>query len=322
MGLRLEDLALNKKIPQKGMLHKVGIVGCGEMGQQIALQCSQYGIDVVFVDVNEEKVAEALNGMALMLDKIINKWGMTPNEKKLILSRITGSDKFSILADCDVVLETINSRKSGTSLEIRKDVFVKIESTVRPDCIIASNTATLMISDLASALKHPERALGMHFISPVREVSIVEVVRCQRTSDEAYEMLAKFAKMIGKEVVHVAESPGNISTRMIIPFVNEACEILMEGVASVTDIDRTMKEASGNMMGPFELADRIGLDKLLKWMENLYAEFGQLKYKPSPLLKRMVRAGLNGMHSGEGFYRWEDGRKVRKAGPLSKLGRE
>jgi len=322
MGLRLEDLALNKKTPQKGMLHKVGIVGCGEMGQQIALQCSQYGIDVVFVDVNEEKVVEALQSMALTLDQIINKWGMTPNEKKLILSRITGSHDFSILAECDVVIETINSRKPGTSLEIRKSVFVKIEEIVRQDCVIASNTATLMISDLAAALKHPERALGMHFISPVREVSIVEVVRCQRTSDEAYEMLAKFAKMIGKEVVHVAESPGNISTRMIIPFVNEACEILMEGVASVSDIDRTMKEASGNMMGPFELADRIGLDKLLKWMENLYAEFGQLKYKPSPLLKRMVRAGLNGMHSGEGFYRWEDGRKVKKAGPLSKLGRE
>lgn len=322
MALRLEDLALSKKAPQKGALHKVGIVGCGEMGQQIALHCSQYGIDVVFVDLTAQIVEDALANMGIHLDRIISKWGMTANEKKLILSRIKGSTDYQELASCDLVIETINSRKPGTSLELRKAVFTRIESAVSPDCVIASNTATLMISDLAAVLQHPGRALGMHFISPVRDVSIVEVVRCTRTTDEAYAMVMKFALMIGKKVIEVAESPGNISTRMIIPFVNEACEILMEGVATVRDIDETMKQVSGNQMGPFELADRIGLDKMLKWMENLYHEFGQLKYKPSPIIKRMVRANMTGMASGEGFYRWVDGRKQAKSGPITHLGRD
>lgn len=322
MALRLEDLALSKKAPQKGALHKVGIVGCGEMGQQIALHCSQYGIDVVFVDLTAQIVEDALAHMGSFLDGIISKWGMTANEKKLILSRIQGSTDYQSLATCDLVIETINSRKPGTSLELRKAVFTRIESVVSPDCVIASNTATLMISDLASSLQHPARAIGMHFISPVREVSLVEVVRCARTSDEAYAMVKKFALMIGKKVVEVAESPGNISTRMIIPFVNEACEILMEGVATVHDIDETMKQVSGNQMGPFELADRIGLDKMLKWMENLYHEFGQLKYKPSPIIKRLVRANMTGLSTGEGFYHWVDGRKQVKKGPITHLGRE
>lgn len=322
MALRLEDLALSRKAPQKGELHKVGIVGCGEMGQQIALHCSQYGLDVVFVDLTSQIVEEALAHMAEQLDIIISKWGMTANEKKLILSRIQGNTDYQVLAACDLVIETINSRKPGTSLELRKAVFTRIESVVAPDCVIASNTATLMISDLASVLQHRGRAIGIHFISPVREVAIVEVVRCARTTDDAHATALKFARMIGKQAIQVAESPGNISTRMIIPFINEACEILMEGVASVHDIDETMMKASGHHMGPFETADRIGLDKLLRWMENLYHEFGQLKYKPSPIIKRLVRANMNGITSGEGFYRWSDGRKQPKGGPITHLGRD
>lgn len=322
MALRLEDLALSKKAPQKGVLHKIGIVGCGEMGQQIALHCSQYGLDVVFVDLTNQHVDEAYAHMGSQLDLIINKWGMTANEKKLILSRIQGSTNYQALATCDLVIETINSRKPGTSLELRKAVFTRIESAVSHDCVIASNTATLMISDLSSVLQHHGRALGMHFISPVRDVSIVEIVRCARTSDEAHNTAMKFARMIGKQAINVAESPGNISTRMIIPFINEACDILMEGVATVHDIDDVMMKASGHHMGPFEMADRIGLDKLLRWMDNLYHEFGQLKYKPSPIIKRLVRANMNGINSGEGFYRWIEGRKQPKSGSIIHLGRD
>ncbi|MDO9511638.1 MAG: 3-hydroxyacyl-CoA dehydrogenase family protein [Bacteroidales bacterium] len=322
MAIKLEDFSLSSDVMLKGSLHKVGVVGCGIMGQQIALQTSQYGIDVVFVDLTEELVEKVKSAMSETLDGIINKWGMTAGEKKLILSRIYGTTDFSALAECDVIIETINSSKPGTSLPLRQNVFRKIEENVRPDAVIASNTATLMISDLSSVLKNPERAIGLHFIAPVRDVKIVELVRSLRTSQTAYEMAAKYVKMIGKKGIDVNESPGNISTRMIIPFVNEACEILMEGVASVSDIDETMCEASGHQMGPFEIADRVGLDKLLRWMENLYCEFGQVKYKPSPLIKRLVRAGMNGQISGEGFYKWSNGRKVGKKGPISNLGRE
>lgn len=321
MSERLEDFSLGKQAKPKGSLQRIGIVGCGTMGQEIALVVSQAGLDVTFVDISEARIEEIFNRLNKMLDDIISKWGMTPNEKKLILSRIKGTAEYSDLGDCNIIIETINTKKAGTSLEIRKEVFKKIEAVVQQDTIIVSNTATLMISDLASVLKHPDRALGMHFISPVRKVKIAEIVRNFNTSDAAYNCVVKFAKLIGKEVINVGESPGNITTRMIIPIINEACEILMEGVASVADIDLAMREAYGLQYGPFEMGDRIGLDKVLKWMNNIYEEFGALKYKPSPLIKRMVRANLVGRRTGEGFYIYADGKKMSKPGTIRSLGR-
>jgi len=322
MTLKLEDFSLSKKEAPKGALQKVGIVGCGIMGQQIALQASQFGIDVVFLDLSEERIKEVVARLNAELDRIINKWGMTPTEKKLILSRIASTTQYADLKDCDIVIETINSKRTGTSLPLRQDVFRRLEEALRPDAVIASNTATLMISELSAVLKNPSRAVGMHFISPVRDVKIVEVVRSMRTSAEAWEFACKFIRMIGKKVIPVNESPGNISTRMIIPFVNEACSLLMEGVASVEQIDETMREASGHLMGPFEMADTIGLDKLHRWMDNLYDEFGDLRYKPSPIIKRLVRAGMMGQRTGEGFYKWTEKGKQSKRGPVSTLGRE
>ncbi|MCX6270073.1 MAG: 3-hydroxyacyl-CoA dehydrogenase NAD-binding domain-containing protein [Bacteroidetes bacterium] len=321
MSERLEDFSLNKKIKSKGNLQKVGVVGAGAMGQEIALVVSQAGIDVIFIDLSETRVQEILDRMAGLLDEIINKWGMTSNEKKLILSRIKGSVDFNDLADCNIIIETINTKKKGTSIELRQGVFKKIEAVVHPDAVILSNTATLMISDLSSVLKHPERALGMHFISPVRKVKIAEVVRTFNTSDVAYNCAAKFAKLIGKTVIDVGESPGNITTRSITVIINEACEILMEGIATVSDIDLAMREGYGLQFGPLEMADRIGLDKVLRWMDNLYDEFGALKYKPSPLIKRMVRANLVGKRVGEGFYKYGQGKKQTKAGSIRNLGR-
>ncbi len=176
---------------------------------------------------------------------------------------------------------------------------------VRPDAIISSNIATLMISDLSAVLKHPERAIGIHFILPVHKSHIIEVVRGIGSSEEAYQQVIKFAGMINKKIIRVNESPGNIVTRMLVTTINEACEILMEGVASVIDIDVAMKESSGNIYGPFEMADRIGLDKILKYMDNLYQEFGDKKYKPSPIIKRLVRANYYGRINGKGFYNYQ-----------------
>jgi len=196
-----------------------------------------------------------------------------------------------------------------------------VEKTVSPGTVITSNTATLPISDLASALKRPERALGMHFMSPLSKINIVEVVRHFHTSDEAFGMVKKYAGMIGKKVIEVSESPGNISTRLIATLINESCGMLLEGVAPVSAIDEVIMEATGNTFGPFEMADRYGIDKILKWMENLYQEFGELKFKPSPIIKRMVRAGMFGRRSGEGFYLWEGNRKIPKHGSIHNLGR-
>jgi 3-hydroxybutyryl-CoA dehydrogenase len=208
------------------------------------------------------------------------------------------------------VIETISSRQRGTMLTIRQEIFKKIEAVVKRDTVITSNTATLMISELASVLKYPDRAVGLHFINPIEKTQIVELIVGIRTSDEAFDKILRFVKMLDRKGIKLNESPGNISTRMIIPLINEACEILMEGVASIEDIDETMSEISGNHTGPFELADRIGLDKILKYMENLYVEYGERKYMASPVIKRLVRANFLGKQTEKGFYIYENGKKV------------
>ncbi len=321
MSERLEDFSLGKSMQSKGTIQKIGIVGCGTMGQELSILMSQSGIEVAFIDISDERVSEVLIRIESMLDDRISRWGLTGSEKKLILSRIKGSVDYSTIADCDIVFETVNSKKKGTSLELRQQIFAKIEEVVSPTTVITSNTATLMISEIASVLNHPERAMGLHFFSPIGKVKIIEAVRSVYTSDETYSVVSKLALLIGKKLINVNESSGNVSTRMIVPLINEACEILMEGIATVADIDETMKETSGLQLGPFEMADRIGLDKLLKWMENLYIEFGEQKYKPSPVIKRMVRANLFGRRVGEGFYLYQDEKRVSKPGQILNLGR-
>ncbi len=321
MSDRLEDFSLGKSMQSKGTIQKVGIVGCGTMGQELSVLISQSGIEVAFIDISEERVADVMLRIEAMLDDRISRWGLTGSEKKLIMSRISGSTDYQTVADCDIVFETVNSKKKGTSLELRQQIFRKLEAVISPTAVIASNTATLMISEIASVLVHPERAMGLHFFSPVSKVKIVETVRSVYTSDETYATVSKLALLIGKKMINVNESSGNISTRMLVPLINEACEILMEGVATVADIDETMKETSGLQLGPFEMADKIGLDKLLKWMENLYIEFGEQKYKPSPVLKRMVRANLYGRRVGEGFYLYQGDKRLVKHGHINNLGR-
>lgn len=321
MSERLEDFSLGKSMQPKGSIQKVGVVGCGTMGQEISVLISQSGIEVAFIDISEERISDVFKRIGQQLDDRISKWGLTGSEKKLILSRIKGSTDYSTLSDCDIVFETVNSKKKGTSLDLRQDIFRKIEAVVSPETVIASNTATLMISEISSVLKNPGRAMGLHFFSPVGKIKIIEAVRSVYTTDETYAVVNKLALLIGKRLISVNESAGNISTRMLVPLINEACEILMEGVATVSDIDETMKETSGLQLGPFEMADKIGLDKVLKWMENLYAEFGEHKYKPSPVLKRLVRANLVGRRTGEGFYLYQDNKRLSKKGSITNLGR-
>jgi 3-hydroxybutyryl-CoA dehydrogenase len=321
MSERLEDFSLGKSMQSKGTIQKIGIVGCGTMGQELSVLISQAGIDVAFIDVSEGRVTEVLKRIEKQLDDRISRWGLTNSEKKVILSRIKGSTEYSTISDCDIVFETVNSKKKGTSLELRQQIFRKIEEVVSPTTVISSNTATLMISEIASVLEHPERAIGLHFFSPVEKIKIIETVRSVYTNSETFATVRKLAILISKKLINVNESSGNISTRMIVPIINEACDILMEGIATVADIDETMKETSGLQLGPFEMADKIGIDKVLKWMENLYIEFGDQKYKPSPILKRMVRANLVGRRVGEGFYVYQGDRHVPKLGDITKLGR-
>ena len=307
---QLSDFGLGNKLKVKGKIQSVGIVGCGSIGQAITLLVARYGMEVIFIDLSQERIDEIFTNLESQLDDEINHWGITSSEKRLVLSRIQGTTQYEKIKNCDVVIEATNSRKKGTLLEPRKEIFKKIEAVVSDEAIISSNISTLMISDLAEVLEKPERAIGMHFIRPIDKTNIVEVVKGVKSSEEAYEKVMRFCQMIGKQGVCVNESPGNISTRMVIPLINEACEILMEGVASVNDIDLTMRETLGHNVGPFELADKIGLDKVLKYMENLYAEYGNSKYKASPVVKRLVRAGYLGKYVGRGFYNYKNGKPV------------
>lgn len=310
---QLSEFSLGKALQSKGSIQCVGIVGCGTVGQEITLLVAKSGIEVVFVDVSNERLEEINTALSNHLDDEIRHWGMTGSEKRLVLSRIKGTTNISDLGSCEIVIEAISSRQRGTMIELRQELFKKIESVVSEETIISSQLSTLMISDLAIALKKPDRAIGLHFIDPIGKTQIVEVVMGEKSSDEAHNKISRFCGMLKRRVVNVNESPGNISTRMIIPFINEACELFVEGVASIQDIDTTMKEASGHHIGPFELADRIGLDKILKFMDNLYNEFAERKYKAPPIIKRLVRAGYLGRQTGKGFYNYEDGKATSDA---------
>ena len=316
----LEDYALNKSMQSKTGNIKAGLVGCGSMGQEIAILISKSGIDITFIEITEEKVQEALTHIGDQLNDIISHWGMTSGDKRAILSRIKGSTDFTDLADCNVVIEAINTKKWIPNQPTRKAVFKQIEEVVTDECIIISNASTIVISDLSIVLKHPCRAIGVHFISPVLETKIIEINRCKNTADETLLFVKRFVKMLDKKTINIYGSPGNISTRLIVPMINEACGLLMEGVSTVSQIDKTMRLGYGMQHGPFTLADRIGLDKLTKWMEGLYNEYGDSKYKSSPLIRRMVRAGMIGKKSGEGFYLYENGVQVEKKGSIFSLG--
>lgn len=310
---RLEDYGLSKDNKPKTLFSRVGIVGAGSVGQNIARMVSSKGLDVVLLDLTQEKIDQAFIEMARELDRMIQRWGMTNSEKLGILSRIKGTISYADFKGCDIVIEAIKSSSREHSHDERTDILKKIEKHVGKATIIATNSSTHVITELTAGMNHKERCLSFHFLTPEADARVVEIVQGLYTSQEAYDNAIKFANLIGKKVVSVKESPGIISTRLIVPFINEACEILMEGVGTMEDIDLTMKVGFGLPLGPFEMADKIGLDKILRWCENLYDEFGDLKYKSSPLLKKLVRANQWGRRTGRGFYEYnKDGTKVSK----------
>ncbi|HEX2922131.1 MAG TPA: 3-hydroxyacyl-CoA dehydrogenase NAD-binding domain-containing protein [Bacteroidales bacterium] len=310
---RLEDYGLSKDSKPKTLFSKVGIVGAGSVGQNIARMISSKGLDVVILDLTNEKIEKAIQDLSKELDRMIERWGMTNSEKLGILSRIKGTTEYKDFKNCDIVIEAIKSIKREESNEIRSKILRSIEEHVSKKAIIATNSSTQIITELTAQIENKDRCISFHFLTPEADARIVEIVKGLYTSQETYDNAVKFAHLIGKKVVPVKESPGIISTRLIVPLINEACDILLEGVGSMEDIDMTMKVGFGLPLGPFEMADKIGLDKILRWCENLYDEYGDLKYKSSPLLKKLVRANNWGRRTGKGFYEYnKDGVKINR----------
>ncbi len=307
----IEEFGLSKKGKANALFSKIGIIGCGLVGQNLARVASYYGLEVIFIEISQEKINEAFAGINKMMDHRIEHWGLTESEKRANLSRIQGTTEYSMLKGCDCVIEAIRPVDRGIKIKERKEIFKRIEAVVDRNCIIATNSTTVIITELASDLEYKDRCISLHFFVSSPEARIVEVVKGLYTSDESYQKMCKFIKLINRTIVPVEESAGLISIRIYIVALNEACEILMEGVATMEDIDLTMKIGFGMRLGPFEVADKIGLDKVVRWMENIYGEFGDVRYKPSPFIKKLVRAKHFGVSSNQGFYAYdENGMKI------------
>jgi 3-hydroxybutyryl-CoA dehydrogenase len=291
-------------------ISKAMVIGAGVMGRGISQLLSSSGIDVVLLDLSDKIIEESLRLLSEEMDNDIDKWGMTVGEKKAILSRIKGTTEYDDASTVDLVVEAIPE-----DLAAKKEVFTKIDSLTRPEAVLISHTSTLSITEIASATKRPERVIGLHFLPPVTKIPVVEVVRGLKTSPETISIIKDFVdQQLNKTVVMVYEYPGYVTTRIIVPLLNEAMHVLMEGIASAEDIDTAIRLGYGFHIGPLALADMMGLDEVMKWMENLLNELSDHKYNPCPLLRKLVRAGYLGKKTGQGFFKYDArGKKIGEA---------
>lgn len=308
----IERYGLSKRMRRKTLFSRIGVVGCGKDGSMIATIAASHGMEVVFLEPNEDKIANSFKRIEEKLDAKIANWGLTQSEKRTILGRITGTMEYKDFAGCDFVIEAIryNDITGERRVNERREVFNQLEKVLSPTAVIASNVTTVIVSDLASELNHKERCIGLHFLTNVPESELVEIVRGLETSDETYEKVIKFAKLINHQYVSVLESSGLVSIRLFLIQLNEACSMLMEGLASAEDIDQIMTTGYGHRQGIFRTADQFGIEKIVKLLENLYDEYGHVKYKPSPVLLRMYRAKHYGVNQLKGFYEYDSAGNV------------
>jgi 3-hydroxybutyryl-CoA dehydrogenase len=277
-------------------IKRIFIAGAGRMGQGIAEAAASAGIEVDISDIDGTRLDEGMAGIEANLDRAIERWALTAGEKRIILSRIRPATGIEDATDPDFAIEAVPE-----DLELKKTVFASFDKHFGDQTIFVTSTSTLSITDLAGATGRPDRIVGMHFLYPVPHAAMVEVTGAIKTSDETLRSAKDLAALLKKRIIEVQEYPGFITTRVMIPFINEAAYALMEGVASADDIDEAIKLGFDFPMGPLELADTIGLDDLMTLMESLFNELGDFKYKPCPKIRRLVRAGRLGKKTGRGF---------------------
>ncbi|WP_123040757.1 3-hydroxyacyl-CoA dehydrogenase family protein [Cohnella candidum] len=289
------------------MFRTIGVVGAGTMGRSIAEMLAVKGLDVLLVEKSQEHLESALEMLEASLDRQMERWAITAAEKKLILNRIHKQKSLQDLGECDLVIETVSE-----DLDLKKQVFEELDRFLPETSVLASNTSTLSLTELAGVTQHPERVIGMHFVYPAFRVDVVEIIRGLQTSDDTFDRTKSFTEMVlDKKGVMVYESPGFVTTRLICLLINEALHLMEEGVASPEDIDTAMRIGYQFERGPLEMADRFGLDSVLAALERMFREYGELKYRPSFLLKKKVRAGQLGVKTGVGFFQYgKDGDRL------------
>jgi len=289
---------------QLEQVKKVAVIGAGSMGAGIAQVCSQAGYPVAMRDIEQRFVDAGFRRIREPLLKRVEKGKMTKDEADRILGNIRGTvDVTEAASGAQVVIEAIFEK-----MDVKKALFAELDGVCPPDVVFASNTSSLSITEMASATKRPDRFVGLHFFNPAPVMKLIEVIRGSETSDATTAFAKAFSVKLGKEPVEVKESPGFLVNRLLIPMMNEAFNVLMEGVASPEDVDKAMKLGTNMPMGPLELADYTGLDIVLDVMEVLYRETGDPKFRPSPLLRKYVRAGRLGRKTGRGVFDYTEGR--------------
>jgi 3-hydroxybutyryl-CoA dehydrogenase len=278
---------------------KIGVIGAGQMGHGIALVSAKAGYDIILNDVKDDFVQKGLSKIEKFLSRSIEKGKITEEAKKKIMDRIKITSKLEDIKDVDLVIEAIFE-----NVKVKKELFLKLDNICKKECILASNTSTIPITDLASVTRRPEKFIGMHFMNPVPIMKLVEVIRGLRTDDKTAKTIHEISEKMEKIPVEVNDGPGFVSNRLLMPMINEAITCFNEGIGTAENIDKVMKLGMNHPMGPLALADLIGLDVVLNIMNVLYDGFNDSKYRPCPLLKKMVQAGYLGRKTGRGFYEY------------------
>lgn len=287
----------------------IGIVGAGQMGRGIAQVAAQSGFDVRLMDASRDALDAGIAGILKDLQRLVGKGKLTDSERDATLARIRGGVSLGDLADCSFVIEAATE-----NVDVKLRIFRELDQCVDKSAILASNTSSISLTKLAGATKRPSQVVGTHFMNPAPVMKLVEIVRALQTSDTTYQAACELAKKLGKTLVTTKDMPGFIVNRTLIPFINEACFALQDGLGTVEDIDVAARLGLNHPMGPLQLADLIGLDTVLFIAEVLQREFGEDKYRPSALLRNYVAAGWLGRKTNRGFYTYSEGKQERPSG--------